>query len=156
MAIAITLHEYLDNRCIGYDVIEHPYTKASMETAQVAHIPGRLLAKSVLLEDDQGLLMAVIPSTSHVDLGLIHRHFNRHLGLSTEDNVSRVFPDCELGAIPPIGEAYGIDVIVDDALDHCPDVYFEAGDHTHLIHVNGKDFMQVVEHIEHGQFSREI
>lgn len=156
MAIAITLHEYLDSRCIGYDVIEHPYTNASMNTAQVAHIPGRMLAKSVLLEDDEGFLMAVIPSTSHVDLGALHRRFDRRLGLSTEDKLNRLFSDCEPGAIPPIGEAYGLDVIVDEALGHCPDVYFEAGDHTHLIHVNGKDFMQVVGHLEHGRYSREL
>lgn len=154
MAIAITLHEYLDNRCIGYKVIEHPYTNASMQTAQAAHIPGKQLAKCVVLEDEQGYLMAVIPSDKHVDLGSLHRQFNRQLGLTTEDKLRTLFTDCEPGAIPPVGEAYGIDVIVDDSLAHCSDVYFEAGDHTHLIQVNGKDFMQVVEHKSDGCYSR--
>lgn len=152
MAMAIKLHEFLDSRCVGYKLIEHPYTNASMQTAEAAHIPGKLLAKSVVLEDNQGYLMAVIPASKHVDLGAIHRKYHRHLGLTTEDKLKTLFPDCELGAIPPVGQEYGMDVIVDDSLAHCSDIYFEAGDHTHLVCVNGRDFMQVVEHCDNGTY----
>jgi len=155
MAIAITLQEYLEHEGVSYDVVAHAPTGASSHTAAIAHVPGDQLAKSVMLEDEDGrYLLAVIPASHYVDLGELHRQFNKQLGLASEDDVGAMFDDCELGAVPPIGDAYGIDVILDDSLEDCPDVYFEAGDHTGLVHVSGEDFRQIMALARHGRFSR--
>lgn len=156
MAISITLQEYMDNTGMDYDVLEHPHSNTTMQSAELAHIPGERLVKSVILEDEDGYLMAVIPSTHYVELGKLHRQLNRLVGLATENELGQLFRDCELGAVPPVGEAFGIDVIIDDSLQDCPDVYFEAGDHLHLIHISGNDFKKLTPHAEHGSFARHM
>lgn len=154
MAMAMTLQEYLMNSEIDYEILKHSYTEASMETAECAHIPGKQLAKSVMLEDENGrYLLAVIPSSYHIDLGKLHRQFQVRVGLATEQELAEIFDDCELGAIPPIGDAYGVDVIMDDSLEECTDIYFEAGDHTSLVHLSGENFKQLMNQARHARFS---
>jgi len=156
MAIAITLQAYLDKSGIHYDVLSHTHTETSLDTAQTTHISPEQIAKSVILEDEAGYLMAVIPASHHIELGQLSHQLERRLGLATEDELAGLFSDCDLGAIPPIGEAYHMEVVMDDSLEQCPDIYFEAGDHTDLIHVDGPAFLQLMRHARHGQFSRPI
>ena len=156
MGIAITLKDFLDQEGVEYELLPHPHTSSSMQTAEAAHVPGDQLAKSVLLEDDGGYLMAVIPATHRVEIGAISHQLNRRLGLATETEVGELFEDCELGAIPPVGNAYGVDVILDDSLTNCPDVYFEAGDHTEVVHVSGEDFQEIMHKAHHGHISRHL
>ena len=156
MAIAITLQQYLDKSGIDYDVLPHTLTETSIDTAQTTHIPPEQIAKSVILEDEDGYLMAVIPANQHIELGQLSRQLERRLGLATEDELAGLFSDCDLGAIPPIGEAYHMDVVMDSSLESCPDVYFEAGDHTGLVHVRGPAFLQLMQHAHHGHFCRPI
>ena len=156
MAIAITLQEFLDKSGIEYDVLPHVHTETSLDTAQTTHISPEQVAKSVILEDEDGYLMAVIPASHHIELGQLSRQLKRRLGLATEDELAGLFSDCGLGAIPPIGEAYQMEVVMDDSLEKCPDVYFEAGDHTDLIHVRGPAFRQLMQHARHGHFCRPI
>ena len=156
MAIAITLQEYLDKSGIEYDVLPHAHTETSLDTAQNTHIPPEQVAKSVILEDEDGYLMAVIPASHHIELGQLSRQLERRLGLATEEELSDLFGDCELGAVPPIGEAYHMEVVMDDSLEKCSDVYFEAGDHTDLIHVRGPTFLQLMRNARHGHFCRPI
>jgi Ala-tRNA(Pro) deacylase len=153
MAIALTLEEYLKNNGIEYEVIPHRPTTTTMASAEVAHIPGDQVAKSVVLEDDNGYLMVVLPTTHYVELGNISRQLNRRLGLATEDELAGLFYDCELGSIPPVGEPYGVEVLMDESLGSCPDVYFESGDHSNLIHVSGREFRELLQDVQHGQFS---
>lgn len=156
MAIAISLQEYLKDNAIDYEVLPHPYTTSSMSTAEAAQISGEIIAKSVILEDNNGYVMAVLPATHRIDIGRLSRQLNRHLGLATEQEVATLFTDCDLGAIPPIGETYGLDVIVDDSLNDCPDIYFEAGDHRDLVHVRGEDFRKMMHGANHGHFTRHM
>lgn len=156
MAIAITLQNYLDRSGIHYDVLPHSHTTSSIGTAKATGIPGDDVAKPVILGDENGYLMAVTPATHHIELGQLSRQLERRLGLATEQELASLFADCDLGAIPPIGEAYHLDVVVDDSLNNCSDVYFEAGDHTELIHVRGQDFQKLMQHARHGHFSRRI
>ena len=100
--------------------------------------------------------MAVIPATHHIELGRLDQQLHRHLGLATEKELSDLFTDCEFGAIPPVGQAYGMDVVLEDCLSDCPDIYFESGDHTDLIHMRGEDFQRLMRGAGHGQFSRHI
>jgi len=156
MAVAMTLQQYLDTNGIRYDVMPHSYTDSSMNTAQAARVPGDQLAKSIILEDETGYLMAVIPATHHIELGRLSQQLNRKLGLATESEIGRLFSDCDLGAIPPVGEAYGMDMIMEDSLSGCTDVYFEAGDHVDVIHVRGEDFKRLMRTAMHGRFSRHL
>ena len=156
MAIAITLQEYLDKSGIEYEVMPHIPTASSSNTAEAAHVPGDDLAKSVVLEDERGFLMAVVPATHHVELDKLSRQLDRRLSLVSEQKISKMFDDCDIGAIPPVGEAYHLDVVVDDSLNDRADVYFEAGDHEDIVHVRGQDFQQLMQHARHGYFSRRI
>lgn len=110
----------------------------------------------MLLADEDGYLLAVIPATHRVDLGVLHRKLDRLLGLTTEYELSEMFPDCKRGAIPPLGEPYGLDVIVDDSLSNCQDIYFEAGDHADLVHVRGKDFQLLMSNALRGDISHHV
>lgn len=154
MAIAMKVSDYLADLDIAYDVLTHPHTMTSSESAQASHVPGARLAKSVVLEDDDGYVMVVVPSNRKVDLGELHRQTNRSLGLATEGELGRLFADCEIGALPPIGPAYGIETLVDDAIAEQSEIYFEAGDHEQLIHVTHEGFHALMgEGIRHGHFS---
>ena len=156
MAIANTVIDYLNGRGVEYDVIQHEHTGCSMETAQSAHVPGDQLAKSVMLEDENGYLMAVIPATHRVHISKLNRLTQRQLGLVTEPELEYLFEDCEPGAIPALGHAYGIETVWDEHLAAQPDVYFEAGDHEHLVQVSGKTFHELMASAERGDFSEHI
>jgi len=156
MGIAASVQDYLTREHVQFNTIRHARTRDSSRTAQSASVPGDRLAKCVLLEDDNGYLMAVIPATHKVDLGAVHRELNRELGLATERELADLFKDCEPGAIPPLGQAYGIDMVVDRSLVDTPDVYFEAGDHTSLIHVSGGDFLKLVADSPQRSISRHV
>ena len=154
MAMAMSLKEYLDELGIHYEIVKHTPTSTSMETAAAAHVPGDKLVKSVLLKDDKNYVMAVIPSTYHVELSDLPSKFNRHMELAREEEISRIFTDCETGAIPPIGHAYSMDMIVDSKLINSDDVYIEAGDHENLVHINNRDFSKLIAHTQLGDFTR--
>lgn len=154
MAIAITLRNFLESQDIAYDVIAHDKTRTSMETASVAHISGDCLAKTVILEDELGYVMVVIPASHHLELGSIHEQMRRRLTLAHESELPRLFTDCELGAIPPVGDAYNIETMVDDSLAEQPDIYFEGGDHQALLHVSSEGFESMMVDAQHGHFSR--
>ena len=156
MAIALKLKEYLDQEHVKYDVIDHPYSDTSMHTAQEAHVPGDKIAKAVLLHDDRGYVLAVVPATHKVQLGKLHKSFNRYLVLADEKDLQDVFDDCSIGAIPPVGRAYNMDVIYDDSLNRNEDIYFEAGDHVSLLHVSRDDFKVLLDKVPHGMISRHI
>jgi len=144
MTIATSVQHCLAREGVHYEMIAHERTGDSNHTAQAAHISGDRLAKCVMLEDDEGYLMAVIPASHMVDLGAMHRQLNRALGLATDRELMELFKDCEPGALPPLGLAYGIDTILDQSLVDAPDVYFEAGDHEALVHVSGSEFLKVM------------
>lgn len=157
MAMAQTLKNYLKQQHIDdYDVVTHPHALDSMHIAEAAHVPGDCLVKTVLLKDDRGFVMVLLPSTHRLELGKLHRQTRRELGLATESEVAQLFRDCDLGAIPPIGPAYGVETMLDDCLTERVDVYFEAGDHEELVHVSGRQFQQLLGDIRHGRFSHHV
>ena len=153
MAIATRLKKYLEQHRVDYDVVPHHHTSSSMATARAALIPAGSLAKSVLLEDDRGYLMAVLPANCRLDLGRLHHMLQREIGLATEQEVAAVFQDCELGAVPPVGMAYGLEVIVDDGLSEQSDIYFESGDHRALLHISHTQLPGLLPGARHGRFS---
>ena len=153
MSVAMTMQDYLDRWGVEYELVPHPLTTSSQETAEAAHIPGDKLAKAVLTEDYRGYLMVVIPANYQVAFDQLDVELDRRLELATEEELVDIFTDCKVGAIPPLGEAYGIDVALDQRLTSCDDIYFEAGDHSALVHMSGDDFRDLMASAEHGNFS---
>jgi Ala-tRNA(Pro) deacylase len=153
MAIAQTVTGYLQSHHVSYDVIPHPYSDSSRKAAETAHVPPEQLAKAVILNDRRGFLMAVVPGNRHVSLDDLWISLGRRLSLAPETRLAPVFRDCESGAIPPLGPAYGMKTIVDDSLFGQPKVYFESGDHRGLIRVGGEEFLALLREAMHGQFT---
>lgn len=156
MGIATSLGAFLDAHHLDYEMVGHDPTLSAQETAAAAHLPGDKVVKSVLLKDGDGYLLAVLSSTRRVHLGRLHRMLERPVGLATESEAAEVFRDCDPGAIPAAGLLYDIDTLVDDALLEQPDVYFEAGDHEHLIHMNRREFGKLLGDATHGRFGYHV
>jgi Ala-tRNA(Pro) deacylase len=156
MAIANKLETYLETRSIDYELVAHPHTESSMITASAAHVPGDRLAKAVVVKDGDEYLMVVVPSDSHVHLGALHRTLGRDVGLATEPELADLCPDCDVGAVPPVGAAYGVRSIVEKGLLEQPVVYFEAGDHEHLVKVAGADFQVLQADSEPVEVARHV
>ena len=156
MGIAITLKEFLDDHGVDYRIVRHPHTPSSNRTAEAAHVPGDHLAKAVVLEEEGHYLLAALPATHRLKLGNLHRSLGELVGLATEKEVAELFDDCEPGAVPALGRAYGIETLLDDALANQEDVYIEAGDHETLVRMTGKSFRDLLGQVRHGAFSAHI
>jgi len=144
MGIAITLKEYLMDHGAHFDVIEHSRTTSSLETSEVARVPGDRLAKTVLLGDEDRYLLAVIPATHRLEISKLSDLVKHRLELISESEMAGAFSDCEVGAMPPLGDAYGIDTWVDPSLMAQPEIYFESGDHCSLIRMSGDEFRELL------------
>jgi Ala-tRNA(Pro) deacylase len=156
MTMAATVRRYLESQRVPYELVTHPRTGSSLRTASVARIPPHRLAKAVMFEDEEGMVMAVLPANRRVQIGQLRKALGRNVGLATEDTLSERFNDCEIGAIPPVGPAYGIQTILDDELDSEPEVFLEAGDHEALMRIKHDDFMWMMRGAMHGHFARAI
>lgn len=156
MPIAPTLKHYLDDHRAEYDTVQHPRSLTSMRTAEQAHIPGDNLAKSVVLKDRRGFVLAVLPATHRLDIDRLDRQLHRSLDLATETEFSCLFGDCEAGAVPAVGTAYGVDTVLDDSLTQPADVYFEAGDHEALVHMSSEQFRLLMCSVPHWRFSERL
>lgn len=154
MAIAVSLKEYLESQGIAYDVIMHGRATSMLEAAQAAGLPSDCVVKTVVLEDDDGYMLAAVPASHHIRMGALRRTLNRRTGLATEGQFADLFDDCELGAVPPVGAAYGLEVIVDDSLIDMPELYFEGGDHCTLVHVRHEEFERIMAGAKHGRITR--
>ena len=153
MAIALTLERYLDTKHVKYDVIAHEPTNSSRQTAEACHIPGDRLAKAVLLRDEVGYALAVLPASHHIRLSELRRQFGDDVDLASEREIADLFQDCVRGAIPVLGECYGLDVVVDDSIEEQPEVYFEGGDHATLVHMSHAQFAGLTATARRGCFS---
>jgi Ala-tRNA(Pro) deacylase len=156
MSIAPTLQQYLVARNINFDVITHEPTQSSSRTAEASRISGDRLAKGIVLLRDGGYVLAVLPASHHIRLADLRSELGDNVKLAEEAEVGRLFPDCARGAIPPIGECYGLPLIVDDSIDTLPDIYIEAGDHETLIHLDRAQFASLTTAARHGHFSTKV
>jgi len=155
MTIPSRLTDYLARHGTQYEVREHRHSGSSAETARRADIPAHKLAKSVIVEDESGCLMVVVPGDKAVALDRIAGLLGRSkLRLANEKRISALFEGCEAGAVPPVGMAWGIETIVDDELAVCDVVYAEAGDHEHVLCMPQRQFQELMKASRHGRFSR--
>lgn len=154
MYLSHTVTRFLGARSVDYQTITHRHTMTTNQTAFSAHVPRSRVAKAVLLGDDEHYILAIVPASGRVDMNAICEIVGkRELALAGEDEIAMMFPDCELGAIPPVGPAYGVDTVVDASLLVQPDIYFEGGDHEHLVHVTGADFRKLMLGVKKGLIS---
>jgi Ala-tRNA(Pro) deacylase len=153
MSIPSRLSSYLEQRGALYEVCAHEHSRSSAETARTAHVPPHQLAKSVIVEDDVGFVMAVLPADRSVKLGPLSRILDRkQLRLAEETRITTLFADCDRGAVPAVGMAWGIETIVDDELEASEVVYIEAGDHERLLRMSHEQFHELMRTARHGHF----
>ena len=153
MAIALTLQKYLAAKGIQYDVVKHNPTNSSTETAEACHVSSERVAKGVLLRDETGYALAVLPASHHIRFSKLWNQVGNDVRLASEYEAAQLFEDCTRGALPAVGECYGLEVIVDDSIEQQPEVYFEAGDHETLIHMSHAQFAILTAGARHGLFS---
>ena len=139
------LKEYLDSHHIRYELIAHEPTFTSQETAASAHVPGRELAKTVIVRLDGRLAMAVLPATERVDIDLLRAGTGAsEAGIADEEDFRGRFSECETGAMPPFGNLFGMDVYVDSALEEDGRIAFNAGTHSEVMRMRYRDFERAV------------
>jgi Ala-tRNA(Pro) deacylase len=152
MRMARTVQRSLEKAQCNYDVVSHPHSASSLETARVAGIPAERVAKSVILDDHHGhYLMAVLPASRHLDLSKVRS--SGEWQVSRESNLAHLFDDCERGAVPALGESYGLEVVIDPLLTRQKDIYLEAGNHVNLVRMDMPEFLKMVPHAEVRELS---
>jgi Ala-tRNA(Pro) deacylase len=126
---------------------------SSTHTAEVCHISGDRVAKGIVLRRDGGYLLVVLPASRRIRLQDLRIRLDNNVELATEAEIEQLFRDCAPGAVPAVGECYGLEVLVDDSIDTQPEVYMEGGDHVTLIHMDHGQFARLNTEAQHGRFS---
>lgn len=157
MGIADTVDFALTLSQVDFQILRHRHSSTSAESAHKAMIAEGEVAKAVALTDGLGPLLAVMPANRILDLDRLRELLHRPgLEMMTEEELGKVFFDCEQGAVPPLGPDYRVPTVVDKALMKKDDIYFEAGDHEELIHVDRTAFRTLLRGVEFLEFSRRI
>jgi Ala-tRNA(Pro) deacylase len=145
MSILKRLKEHLDREKVAYEVLVHPEAYTAPELAEALHVPGKELAKVVILKVDDRFVMTVLPANWKVDLKRLKEIFRTsHVRLATEEEFKGLFPDCEIGTMPPFGNLYGMEVYVDRSLTMDEEIVFQAGTHYEAVKLRYADFDQLV------------
>jgi Ala-tRNA(Pro) deacylase len=145
MPILGKLREYLDQHHVRYEMLSHPQAFTAQETAAAQHVHGRELAKVVIVRSGGDFAMIVLPAPARVDLQRAAVVLDEpRLALATEDEFASLFPGCEVGAMPPLGNLYGLPVWVDRELGKDEYIVFNAGTHTQTIRMRYADFARLV------------
>jgi Ala-tRNA(Pro) deacylase len=139
------LKKFLDDNNVPYITITHSQAFTAQQVAASAHIKGKEMAKTVIIKINDKLAMAVLPATYHVDFHLLKEVTgNEHVVLAHESEFKEIFDDCELGAMPPFGNLYGMDVYVAQSLTEDEEIAFNAGSHSELIRMKYSDYSRLV------------
>jgi Ala-tRNA(Pro) deacylase len=145
MPIPPRLEFYLNENQIPFTHSTHPLAFTAQEVAHAERVSGRMIAKTVVVMADGNFVMAVLPADSLVDLQELHHVLGaNHVRLATERELADLFPDCELGAMPPFGNLYGLPVYLDNSLAHQPAIAFNGGTHRDIVYMKFVDFRRAV------------
>jgi len=145
MALLERLRVFLEQNHVEYTHTVHSLAYTAREVAAAEHLPPREFAKAVVLYGDNGFHMAVVPAARLVDFQEVRLALGfAHARLATEDEVGKLFPDCELGAMPPFGNLYDVPVYLDSALAVEPVIAFNAGSHRDVVHMRTEDYRRLV------------
>lgn len=144
-----TLKTFLDDHNVKYVTISHSRAYTAQEIAAKAHIPGKELAKTVMVKIDGKMAMAVLPASYQVDFDLLKSATGaEETELATEEEFKDMFPDCDLGAMPPFGNLYDMDVFMAASLAEDEEIAFNAGSHTELIRMALPDYLKLVQPVK--------
>ena len=138
--------DYLKKNSVRYEVIEHAPAYTAHEAAIASHVPDKDLAKTLIVQSDDKYCMVVMPADHRLDEHLLGKTIKaKQLHLAQEEDLKPLFPDCELGAMPPLGNIYHLDVWVDSALQLHYEICFNAGTHAETIQMTFSDFSRLVQ-----------
>lgn len=145
MAIPRTLKTHLDHEHVHYDVLPHSQTSCAAAVARTLHLSENEMVKVVVVKVKEHFVTTVLPASAKVDCQRLRKIFGTHrVRLATEEEITRLFPDCELGAVPPLGTLYGLPVYVDQSLTGGEEIVFEGGTHSEAIRMRYWDFAALV------------
>ena len=148
------LEDYLRENGVPFEVQHHPRAITAQEVAASEHVPGKMLAKVVMVSADGEMAMLSLPAPYQVDLEKAGKMLGaEEARLAQEEEFEGAFPDCEVGAMPPFGNLYGLPVYVEEALVEDETIFFRAGTHTDTMSVGYADFERLVEPTV-GEFAR--
>lgn len=140
------LAEFLDGHHVKYTTIFHSLAYTAQGIAALTHTPGEEMAKTVIVKIDDKLAMAVLPASCHVDLAMLRAATAANtISLAHESEFMDQFPGCEVGAMPPFGNLYGMRVFVDESLTKDKEIAFNAGSHRELMRLAYEDFVRLVQ-----------
>ncbi len=158
MSIAPRIQQHLSRIGVDYSLISHPKSESSADSARFAHIPAEQVAKGVMTYSvgdtgEKNYRLCVIPSSHRLVIHWLNRHLNGDYHLVKENELPRLFEDCDEGAVPALGQVYGLPVIWDLKLMDLGDIYFESGDHLNLVHLDHGSFLQLMGLQDHAMIS---
>ncbi|OUS32599.1 hypothetical protein A9Q99_00585 [Gammaproteobacteria bacterium 45_16_T64] len=153
MSMAPRIEAHLDRVGVNYSILSHPHSQTSLQSARVARVPASQLAKAVITHDGDNYRLCVMPSTHRLVMSLLNEHMGGDFRLVEEKELERLFDDCEKGAVPALGQVYGMPVVWDHSLGGMDEIYFESGDHETLIHIDQGAFMELMGLQEHSVIS---
>ncbi len=140
------LKEFLDQQQVPYQHQVHRTAYTAQEVAAEEHVPGKMLAKSVVIKVEDQFALAVLPASGRVDVAALKASLGvRELRLATEFEFTGLFPDCDVGAMPPFGNLYGVGVYVDESLTRDEEIVFNAGTHQDTVRMKYADFARLVQ-----------
>ncbi len=141
MAIPRQLKEYLEAQKVKYSLLQHPKAYTASEIAGKQHIPGKQFLKSVIVKADDEYMMCVLPATHLVDFDKLNSVVNaKELRLASEEELSSLFPDYELGAEPPFGQ---LKILADEHIEENSDIFFNGGTHTDIVQISYQEFQRL-------------
>ncbi|GAB3095478.1 YbaK/EbsC family protein [Aestuariicella hydrocarbonica] len=136
---------YLAEHQLEFETLKHPQSFSAMQTAHMAHISPSQMVKSVVLWNGEHFLMCLLPASHVLVLSWIDNETGHKHRLATEEEVEKLLEGCEPGAVPALGQAFELPVLWDHCLRDLQDAYFEAGDHKRVIHMQGEDFLSLLD-----------
>ena len=148
------MERFLDQHMIPFEIVAHPHSQTSVETARAAGVSPDRLAKGVLLDGVDCQMVAMIPADQEVHLGKLGLDVGVEFSLADEASVSRLFSECARGVVPGLPNAWGVEMVWDADLMAQPDLYLEGGDHERLLHIETRYLREVFGDAPHCHFSQ--
>lgn len=148
-----SIYDYLDSCDIAYESITHERTNTLEQAAHVCQIPSETLLRTVVLEEESGLILAILPINRLLDFAELCKVLNRDMEPARQEVTKQLFIQCEPHSYPPLPDLYAVDAILDSAIMELEYVYFEPGKHDELIKMSRDDFMKLQQHCWQGDFS---
>jgi Ala-tRNA(Pro) deacylase len=136
----MSIAAFLTHQQVAFETIQHPPAYTAQQRAKVLHVPGRYVAKTLLLRGLDGFFLAVLPAIHHVDGDRLAAALGTPVRLAYDEEITQVFHDCEWGVVPPFGRLYGLRTILDESIPSDAFIVFEGQSHVEAIRLRCADF----------------